>query len=172
MRWSEIDLKTAMWNLPKEATKAGRKHDVPLSKAAVALLEKLPRFGSGDYVWTTTSGAKPINGFSKIKSRIDKHTKDHREEKGIEKNIEEWTMHDLRRTAATLMAKDNVAPHVLAAILNHAPEEIQGITSIYNRFRYTEERRVALEAWSLLLSKALRAEKKRGTATARRAATA
>ena len=46
------------------------------------------------------------------------------------------------------MAQNGVPPHVLSAILNHTPGSTQGVTSIYNRFRYTEERREALQAWA------------------------
>jgi integrase len=152
MRWQDVDLDKALWSLPKEMTKAGRVHDVPLSDAAVELLKGLPRFDEGDYVFTTTGGAKAINGFSKAKERIDAEILKRRKEtapnaKKVE-GIEDWTMHDLRRTAATMMAKADVLPHVLSALLNHTPGSIQGVTHIYNRFRYLEERRAALQAWA------------------------
>lgn len=157
MRWCDIDMDKAMWTLPKEQTKSGRVHDCPLSKAALEILKALPRFKyigedgkekHGEYVWTTTSGRKPVNGFSKMKARIDTATLKRRTDAGLKENIAEWTLHDLRRSAATHMASAGVAPHILSAILNHTPGSQQGITSIYNRFRYTEERRAALQAWS------------------------
>jgi integrase len=148
MRWADMDLEKAIWTLPAEATKPGRVHDVPLSKEVLKILNSLPRFTRGDYVWTTTSGVKPINGFSKQKELIDAAIKAKRKSSGIEKDIAPWVVHDLRRTAATHMAESGIPPHVLAAILNHTPGSTQGVTSIYNRFRYTEERRAALEAWA------------------------
>jgi integrase len=148
MRWCDVDLDKAMWTLPKEATKAGRIHDVPLSTEAVTILNSIPRFKKGDYVFTTMEGVKPINGFSKMKARIDTAIQNKRTERGIKEPIADWTMHDLRRTAATHMAKANVPPHVLSAILNHTPGSAMGVTSIYNRFRYTDERRSALQAWA------------------------
>ncbi|MSO19834.1 MAG: hypothetical protein EXQ56_05110 [Acidobacteria bacterium] len=66
MKWGQVDAAARMWTLPKEATKAKRIHDVPLSAAAMKLLTGLPRFTAGDYVFTTRSGLMPINGFSKI----------------------------------------------------------------------------------------------------------
>jgi integrase len=142
MRWRDVDLDRGMWTLPAEQTKPGRVHDVPLSGAVLEILTDAPRFTQSDYIWTTTGGSKPINGFSKMKSRIDKEMLKRRTE------IPEWTLHDLRRTAATSMAKAGVPPHVLAAILNHTPGSTQGVTHIYNRFRYTEERRQALADWA------------------------
>jgi integrase len=165
MRWRDVDMKNALWTLPKEATKAGRVHDVPLSTAAVALLKELPTWTKGDYVWTTTSGAIPVNGFSKMKTAADEAIEKSKENLGTATapSIDPWTMHDLRRTGATGMAKASVPPHVLAAILNHTPGSTQGVTSIYNRFRYTEERRAALEAWGQHVI-GLTAEKAKATA--------
>jgi len=140
MRWDDVDLSRAIWTLPSWATKPGRVHDVPLSGPMLAILRELPRF-DGPCVFTTTSGKKPINGFSKMKARIDAALK----REGHE--LADWTMHDLRRTASTWMAGAGVLPHVLSALLNHSPGSLQGVTQIYNRFRYTEERRAALEQW-------------------------
>jgi hypothetical protein len=53
----------------------------------------------------------------------------------------------LRRTAATWLASKGHPPQVVAAILNHTPGSVVGITSIYARYRYLEERRAALEEW-------------------------
>ena len=61
--------------------------------------------------------------------------------------IPHWTFHDLRRTAATGMARLNFPPHVVDKILNHASGTIRGVAAIYNRFEYRDERRAALEAW-------------------------
>ena len=145
IEWKHIDMDAALWTLPKEATKAGRIHDVPLSGAAVDLIANLPRF-EGPHVFTTTAGSRPVSGFSKAKAAIDAKIKERR--KGIKEEMENWTVHDLRRTASTWMAEHGVPPHVLAAIINHSPGSVQGVTSIYNRFRYSEERREALEAWA------------------------
>src|SRR5436305_14605938 len=60
--------------------------------------------------------------------------------------IPEWTMHDLRRTAATGMARLNFPPHVVDKVLNHVSGTIHGVAAIYNRFEYLDERRAAPEA--------------------------
>jgi integrase len=62
--------------------------------------------------------------------------------------IEPWILHDLRRTAATGMARLNIAPHVVDRILNHVSGTIRGVAAVYNRHAYLEERKSALEAWS------------------------
>ena len=58
-----------------------------------------------------------------------------------------WTMHDLRRTAASGMAGLGIAPHVVEAVLNHKGGSIKGVAAIYNRYNYGTEKRTALEAW-------------------------
>lgn len=165
MRWQDVDLEKKLWTLPAEQTKPGRVHDVPLSGPALEIVRNLPRFPLGpcggcgfvevehlkpegkrnaktckrffQCVFTTTSGKRPVSGFSKMKLALD----------GEDPKVTDWHIHDLRRTAATMMAKAGVAPHVLAAILNHTPGSTQGVTMIYNRFRYLDERRAALEQW-------------------------
>jgi hypothetical protein len=56
--------------------------------------------------------------------------------------IGEWILHDLRRTAATGMARLNIAPHVVDRILNHVSGTICGAAAVYNRHAYTEERKM------------------------------
>lgn len=58
--WSEIDLQAGMWKIPADRMKAGREHRVPLSAAAVKLLEALPRVGGTDVVFPGPSG-KPLS---------------------------------------------------------------------------------------------------------------
>ena len=67
MSWSEIDLKNRLWTIPAGRMKGGRAHEVPLSPMAIALLESMLRFTAGDFEFTTTAGAKAVNGFSKAK---------------------------------------------------------------------------------------------------------
>jgi integrase len=62
--------------------------------------------------------------------------------------IEHFTIHDLRRTAATGMAGLGIAPHVVDRILNHSTGKISGVARIYNRHEYLAECRIALEAWA------------------------
>jgi integrase len=159
MRWVDVDLEKAIWTLPKEQTKANRTHDVPLTKKVLAILKALPRFNKGPYVFTTTNGVKAINGFAKMKKKLDAEVF---KLTGIKPEPGEgYTVHDFRRTAATNIAKMGVPPHVLSALLNHTPGAEQGVTAIYNRFRYTEERRAALELWAARVTKLAAAKRRK-----------
>jgi integrase len=72
MSWSEVNFDQALWTIPAVRMKGDRAHEVPLAPKALALLQSLPRFSAGEFVFTTTDGAKAVNGFSKAKVRIDK----------------------------------------------------------------------------------------------------
>jgi integrase len=155
MKWADIDLDAALWTLPKEATKAGRIHDVPLSEPAVQLLRSLPRF-KGPYIFTTTSGKRPISGFSKAKTALnDAIVEARRKSAELPENakaLDQWGLHDLRRTLTTWMANNGVLPHVLAAILNHSPGSTLGITAVYARSKWSKEKREALGRWAQYMS--------------------
>jgi integrase len=154
MRWSDIDLDKALWTLPAESTKAGRIHDVPLSDAAMDILKNLQRM-AGDYVWTHNGGTTHITTYYEAKAAIDA---------AIGKKLTRWTIHDLRRTAASTMAARGVPVHVLSAILNHAPGQLMGVTAIYQRYRYTEERRAALQTWAAYVLSLVEPAEKAATA--------
>ena len=70
-RWREFDLEKKLWTVPPERFKSNASHLVPLSDAAIAIIEALPRFTKGDHLFTTTYGEKPVAGFSKGKARLD-----------------------------------------------------------------------------------------------------
>ena len=63
-----------------------------------------------------------------------------------------WTIHDLRRTAATGMAELGVQPHVIERILAHSTGTISGVAARYNRAAYLAEMREALETWGSTLA--------------------
>jgi integrase len=137
MAWPDLDLDLNLWILPRELTKADRVHEVPLNALSLEVIEALPRIGDGlVFPAGRTGNGNPVSGFSKAKSRLDQLS-----------GVTDWRLHDLRRSAASGMAKLGHPPHVVAAILNHSPGSTQGITAVYNRHRYGEEKRLALEAW-------------------------
>ena len=154
MEWSEIDIDKRLWVIPREKAKNQRAHEVHLSTLAIEIIGELPKIGSAPRYVFTTNERRPVSGFSKAKTRLDKAMIElsRAELKADGKNpdraeLEDWIFHDLRRTAGTGMAKLNVAPHVVDRILNHVSGSIRGVAAVYNRHSYIEERRAALEAW-------------------------
>jgi len=135
LRWSDIDLDENLITVPAERNKSNRAHVLPLAPMARAVIEGLPRLSANVF---PARGAldTTFSGFSKSKRAFDAAC-----------SVDAWTLHDLRRTAATNMAGLGVAPHVVERILNHSGGTISGVAAIYNRFRYVDEMRQALGFW-------------------------
>jgi integrase len=152
MRWTELDVDKRTWTLPRSRAKSDRGHEVHLSESAIDLLRSLARVTSGvgklDFVFSVT-GTTAVSGFGNAKRRLDAVmlAAKHHEIGPKAEGIPNWTLHDLRRTAATGMAKLNIPPHVVDKVLNHVSGTIRGVAAVYNRFEYLDERRAALEAW-------------------------
>ena len=135
MRWDDINGDT--WHLSD--TKSGRPHSVPLSDATTTVLDSLPRF-SGPHIFSGTSGERPASGFSRAKRRLDELS-----------GATGWRFHDIRRTVATRLAQAKVEPHILQRILNHSGGPISGVSAVYNRYAYEDEKRAALNTWASIL---------------------
>jgi integrase len=138
LRWPEVDLDAALLTIPAERMKGKIAHTVPLTPAAVELFRDLPRF-TGDYAFTTTGGARPVSGFSKMKARLDRMVGD---------AVPPWTLHDLRRTMRTGLASAGVLPVIAELTIGHRQ---QGIAAVYDRHRYDAEKRAALTRWEAKL---------------------
>ena len=59
-----------------------------------------------------------------------------------------WTVHDLRRTAVTGMAEIGIAPHIVEAVVNHVSGHKGGVAGVYNKAKYSPEKRAALQRWA------------------------
>jgi integrase len=137
MSWSEGNFDQALWTVPSIRMKGARAHEIPLAPAATALLKSLPRFTAGDFVFTTTDGAKSVNGFSKAKSRIDKLS-----------GVENWKIHDLRRTMRTHLSALPVQDMVRELIIAHARP---GLHKVYDQHNYRDEKLECLMLWEARL---------------------
>ena len=138
--WSEVDLEAGMWVLPAARAKNGVEHAIPLSAPALTLLRSLPQVGP--YVFST-NGKTPVSGFSKAKLRVDKLAAQAREGRALP----EWIFHDLRRTAATGMARLGIGLPVIERVLNHVSGSFGGIVGVYQRHSFADEKRHALQSW-------------------------
>ncbi len=160
MDWSEIDLDAAVWTLPAERAKNDEAHVVPLTELAISQLQAL-RPKSRGFVFTTT-GTTPVSGFSKAKRTLDeemrKLTKDRQQRCGkedVHPQIQDWRLHDLRRTGATNLQALGIPIEVTEAVLNHISGTRAGVAGIYNRYKYDPEKRTALNAWDQKLCQLL-----------------
>lgn len=150
MRWSELDLERAEWVIPKERSKNAFAHAVDLAPAAISLLRALPREHA--LVFTTT-GVTPLSNHAKYRQRLlavmrRLATEDAAERGQAADPVPDWTVHDLRRTAATGMAALGHPPHVVEAVLNHRSGSRGGLVAVYQHYQHRPERRAALFAWA------------------------
>lgn len=117
---SYLEIEGSEWTIPKERTKNGKTHLVHLAPAARQILNSNPPFIG-----------RNVSGFSKALIHLKQIS-----------GINNFRIHDLRRTAATGMQRLGIPPHIVDRVLNH----YQG--DPYQRFQYVQERRQALEAWA------------------------
>jgi integrase len=129
--WLLLDQKA--FEVPAAMYKTDRPQVVPLSAPALAVVEALPNWNNGDFLLTTMAGKRPVSGFSRAKARLDQLS-----------GVEGWTLHDLRRSAATHMARLGVPQEHIERVLGHA---IEGVAGTYNRYSYLPEKRAALDVW-------------------------
>jgi integrase len=143
LEWSEIDEEARLIHLPGARTKNGREHVVPLSDAAMAILDTVDVREGRDLVFGSGKGG--YSGWSKSKKEMDDKTP-------LKKP---WTLHDLRRTGRTGLGILGVAPHIAEAVLNHLPPKL---VRTYDRNAYEREKREALNLWAAHLMRLVNGE--------------
>jgi len=127
MTWDEIQ--DGVWLLPAARNKVKQDLARPLSDAAQKLVSGLPKIGR--YVFTF-GGVKPLSGFAKPKARLDAAS-----------GAKGWILHDLRRTARSLLSRAGIAPDVAEMCLGHV---LTGVRGTYDRHEYHTEKKHAFEA--------------------------
>jgi integrase len=131
MRWDEID--GANWTLP--AVRHKLKTDLlrPLSKAALAVLDRL----SGSPFVFSANGRVPLTHFSRPKQQFD-----------IACGVRNWRLHDLRRTSRSLLSRAGVNSDHAERCLGHS---LRGVRAVYDRYEYYDEKKHAFEALASLI---------------------
>jgi integrase len=130
------------WTIPQERYKTGLELVIPLSDAAQAVLATVPKIGKGGFVFTT-DGKRAIRGFSKFKREFDNKVLAILRERDPEATLPRWTLHDLRRTARSLMSRAGVPSDHAERCLGHV---LPGVRGTYDRHEYLAEKRKAFEA--------------------------
>jgi len=175
MRWQDINLETGWWTIPAEYSKNNLSHRVPLSKMALKILLGHKKAISDDLEKSKQKAEisrKPVNktlyatkkkkyaewvfpspvykgshitNVQKAASRVKEYS-----------GIKDFRLHDLRRTAASMMTGAGIPRLVVSKILNHVE---QGVTRVYDRHSYDNEKRAAIEKWTQLLEQIITGEK-------------
>jgi len=137
------------WVIPQERYKTGLELVIPLSPAARDVLAAAPKIGKSGFVFTT-DGAHPISGFSKFKRAFDDKVLAELRKQDPEPTLPRWTLHDLRRTARSLMSRAGVASDHAERCLGHV---IGGVRCTYDRHAYYDEKKRAFEALAALIER-------------------
>lgn len=137
-QWKDVHLDEGEWHIPVENSKTGKPHIVYLSAQAQTLFKELkPLASSSD--WVLPGRGTLVKPFaSNALNQALKVSLQGQE-------IPAFTIHDLRRTASTLLHEQGWPSDVVEKALNHT---IGGVRGVYNRAEYAEQRREMLQAWS------------------------
>lgn len=130
LQWAELE--DDMIKLSSERSKNGKPTVTPLTDRMQTLLDQIPR-GQGAYVFSTTSGERPISGFSKMKKKLDTFC-----------NVDDWRLHDFRRSLATGLEDQDFDRFTITCVLNHTDASVTGV---YDRSLHIKRKLKALLAW-------------------------
>lgn len=136
-RWSEVDFDEAIWTIPAVRTKNGKAHTVYLSAQAIALFRELQALATGsEFVFPDPSRTKPRshNALNRALNALIAAV-----------GMQPFTVHDLRRTGATLLHENGYHSDIVEKALNHT---IPGVRGVYNRAAYATQRRDMLQFWA------------------------
>ena len=142
-----------IWTIPAERYKTKLPNHVPLSKDALALIEAQPKLDNCDFVFPSRAKTH-YSGFSKSNAKLDKAIlaamKEEAKNGAKVEPMPNWTLHDLRRTAKTLMVRAGVRSDISERVLGHV---IAGVEGTYDRHSYADEKRDALEKLAVIVER-------------------
>jgi integrase len=128
-----------VWVVPAARYKSKRDTLIPLSKAAQQIIAGQPV--RGPYVFGV-DGSRPLGGFNDRKKNLDARS-----------GVSGYGLHDLRRSARTLLSRAGVAADIAEMCLGHA---FVGVRGVYDRFQYIDEKREAFEALAQMVERLVR----------------
>lgn len=137
--------------IPDQITKNKRQHTFPFGKFTESILKSVPMTETWYFPASRSHvRGKPttvMNGWAKGKAAFDD---------SIEEDLAPWTLHDLRRTYSSTMAKLGTPIHVTERLINHTSGSISGVAAVYNRYDYMDEMRTAVAAYEAHLQSLLK----------------
>ena len=134
LKWDEVmDDHIA---IPRDRNKSGKTIITPLLPHLKEIIESCSS-GDGQFVFSTTNGAKPISAFSQIKSQLQTTS-----------GTCDWTFHDFRRSMATALADSGVEQFTIKCALNHKDNSVTGV---YDKSFHIKMKSSALIKWQSLI---------------------
>ncbi len=138
MRWAEIS-EHGEWSVPHEHREKGNAGALVLPKQAVDIINAQTRLGANPYVFAASRGDSHFGGLSKLKLALDAK---------LPQGTAPWTLHDLRRTARSLMSRAGIPSEHAERVMGHS---IPGVEGIYDRYSYRDEKANALARLAALI---------------------
>lgn len=160
-RWPEFDLSKGEWLIPGERTKNKLPIVVHLSKPALAILSAMPRISNKKQFLFTTTGETPVSGFSRSKSRLNAIINKALADEDLEP-MEEWRLHDLRRSMSTNCQRLGISPEVVDLMQNHVEGARAGTRGSYQLYKYASERKTGFDRWGSALLRIVQPKTKTG----------
>jgi integrase len=154
--WPEFDLSNQIWTIPANRMKGknskARAHAVPLTDDILKILDDLPRFKAGEYLFSNTLGKSPVWIGDKVKNRIDtrmlrtlRALARRQGEDPAKVELPHWTNHDIRRTVRSRLSRLKVTEEAREAVLAHVRPGIKGTYDLHD---YFDEKCEALTLWN------------------------
>jgi integrase len=147
MQRDEID--DEVWTIPGARYKTKTDHAIPLTAAVRKHIDERPN--DRPFVFSSTGGKTPFGDYSRTKKALDQKIAGLRAKDGRDP-MPPWTLHDLRRTARSLMSRAGISSDHAERALGHV---IGGVRSVYDRHKFLEEKKRAFEALASLLEQIL-----------------
>jgi integrase len=137
-RWDDVHLDAAEWHIPAENSKTAKPHIIYLPRQAVELFRELHLLATGSEFVMPGRGSltKPF-AHNAINTALKKALQG--------QELPAFTIHDLRRTASTLLHENGWSSDVVEKTLNH---NIGGVRGVYNRAAYADQRHGMLQYWA------------------------
>ena len=144
LQWKEIDFDAGTITWSPSRTKNATSHCIPMTSTVRKLLSAYTP-GTAVHVFARPNAHKdtPFDDMSRHKRLLDERVT----ALNNGQPPEHWTLHDLRRSAATAMADIGIQPHIIEAVLNHQSGHKSGVAGNYNRSNYAAEKATALARW-------------------------
>jgi integrase len=157
MRWADVDLEAGWWTIPGERAKNGLPHRVPLTAMAVEIVKALKPAEKTARGSDTSKKQQHIRAAAQPDAEkaapvyvlAGARGKRQRSEAAATFGLENFIGHDLRRTAASMMAAGGVSRFIIGRVLNHVEK---GVTAVYDRHSYDAEKQAALTWWDAKLT--------------------
>lgn len=150
--WPQLGFAGTVWTLPGRRTKNGRDHVVPLPALAKGIVDAWRPAAGGLLFPVDGRDGRPVpfSAWSNTKRNLDGMASAEMAKAAGAASaaaLTRWTLHDLRRTVSTNLARLGVPPHLDDHVFNHVGGTRAGVRAVYNRYQYVREAAEALAAW-------------------------